>query len=157
MTHTISRQPHTAEAWVRSRFSPCKIFGGKSGTWKRSNIPPRVLRFAPVNVIPPMIDTHLHLLINTRCPYQEDQWEKPGILQNATVFRKKRGTLGSKVLTLFLVFYMVRWPRLLCKNSNCDPLQNIYTKTPPQSNLPFLSITVCLPNCTFLRSTTFTC
>jgi hypothetical protein len=28
MAHAVSRRPPTAEAWVRSRFSPCGICGG---------------------------------------------------------------------------------------------------------------------------------
>jgi hypothetical protein len=32
MSQAVSRQPLTAEARVRSRVSPCVIFGGQSGT-----------------------------------------------------------------------------------------------------------------------------
>jgi hypothetical protein len=32
MAQAVSRQPVTAEAWVRSRFGPCGICGGQSGT-----------------------------------------------------------------------------------------------------------------------------
>jgi hypothetical protein len=34
MAHAISRRPLTAEARVRSRFGPCGICGGQSGTGK---------------------------------------------------------------------------------------------------------------------------
>jgi hypothetical protein len=40
MTQTISRQSHTAEAGVRSRFRSCKIYSGQSGTWKGPPPPP---------------------------------------------------------------------------------------------------------------------
>jgi hypothetical protein len=32
MAQAVSRRPHTAEACVRSRVSPCEIYGGQSGT-----------------------------------------------------------------------------------------------------------------------------
>jgi hypothetical protein len=32
MAQAVSRWPLTAEAWVRSRVSPCGIYGGQSGT-----------------------------------------------------------------------------------------------------------------------------
>jgi hypothetical protein len=32
MAQAVSRLPLTAEAWVRSRVSPCGICGGQSGT-----------------------------------------------------------------------------------------------------------------------------
>jgi hypothetical protein len=32
MAQAVSRRPPTAEAWVRSRVSPCGICGGQSGT-----------------------------------------------------------------------------------------------------------------------------
>ena len=32
MAQAVSRRPLTAEARVRSRVSPCVIFGGQSGT-----------------------------------------------------------------------------------------------------------------------------
>jgi len=102
MAQTISRQAHTAEAGVRSRFSPRKICGGQSGTWKGSNPPPtRVLRFATVNVIPPMTDTHLHLLIPAALS-RRSNGKSLRPCKNAS--SGNRGTLGSKVITLFLVF-----------------------------------------------------
>jgi hypothetical protein len=44
----VSRRTLTAEARVRSRVSPCGIYGGQSGTGIGF---PRVLRFSPVNFI----------------------------------------------------------------------------------------------------------
>jgi hypothetical protein len=32
MAQAVSRRPLTAEAWVQSRFSPCGVCGGQSGT-----------------------------------------------------------------------------------------------------------------------------
>jgi hypothetical protein len=32
MAQAVSRRPLTAEAWVRSRVSPCRICGGQNGT-----------------------------------------------------------------------------------------------------------------------------
>jgi hypothetical protein len=48
----VSRRPPTAEARVRSRVSPCGVCGGQSGT--ETGFSPRVLRFSPVNFIPPL-------------------------------------------------------------------------------------------------------
>jgi hypothetical protein len=46
MAQAVSRRPPTAEARVRSRYSPCKIYGGQSGT---GTVLP------PVNFIPPVL------------------------------------------------------------------------------------------------------
>jgi hypothetical protein len=43
MAQGVSRRPLTAEARVRSRFSPCGIFGGQSGT--RTGFFPEYFRF----------------------------------------------------------------------------------------------------------------
>jgi hypothetical protein len=32
MAEAVSRRPPTADAWIRSRVSPCGICGGRSGT-----------------------------------------------------------------------------------------------------------------------------
>jgi hypothetical protein len=53
MAQAVSRRPLTAEARVRSRASPCGICGGQSGT---GQVFPRVLRFSPVNFIPPVLN-----------------------------------------------------------------------------------------------------
>jgi hypothetical protein len=53
MAQAVSRRPLTAEARVRSRVSPCGIYGGQSGTG--TGFFPRVLRFSPVNLIPPVL------------------------------------------------------------------------------------------------------
>jgi hypothetical protein len=45
MAQAVSRRPPTAEARVRSRFSPCGVCGGQSGTGRGL---PQVLRFSPV-------------------------------------------------------------------------------------------------------------
>jgi len=45
----------TAEAPVRSQVSPCEIYSRQSGTGIR------VLRFPSLNIIPPLLPTHLHL------------------------------------------------------------------------------------------------
>jgi hypothetical protein len=47
-----------AEDGVRSQISPYEIYGGQSGT---GSVFHRVLRFCPVNIIPPLLHTHLHL------------------------------------------------------------------------------------------------
>jgi hypothetical protein len=79
MTQTINRQSHTAEAGARSRFSPCKICGGQSGTWKGSSSPPTT------SVCPGKCystnDRCSSSSMDTRRPYQEDKREKPGTLQ----------------------------------------------------------------------------
>jgi hypothetical protein len=48
----VSRRPLTAEARVRSRGHPCAICGGQSGTGTGFSL---VLRFSPVNFIPPVL------------------------------------------------------------------------------------------------------
>jgi hypothetical protein len=53
MAQAISRRPLTAEAQVQSRVIPCGICGGQSGTG--TGFSPRVLRFSPVNFIPPLL------------------------------------------------------------------------------------------------------
>ena len=52
MAQAVSRWPLTAKTRVRSWVSPCGIFGGKSGT---GQVFPLVLRFSPVNSIPPVL------------------------------------------------------------------------------------------------------
>jgi hypothetical protein len=47
MAQAVSRQPLTVEGRVRSRVSPCGIWGGQAF--------PRILRFFPVNFIPPVL------------------------------------------------------------------------------------------------------
>jgi hypothetical protein len=54
MAQAVSRRPLTAEARVRSRFNPCGICGGQSGTGTGPP-PPRVLRFSPVSFIPTVL------------------------------------------------------------------------------------------------------
>jgi hypothetical protein len=53
MAQAVSRRPLTAEARVRSRISPCGNCGEQSGTG--TGFSPRVLRFSPVNFIPPVL------------------------------------------------------------------------------------------------------
>jgi hypothetical protein len=53
MAQAVSRRPLTAEARVWSRVNPCGICGGQSGT--RKGFSPRVLRFSPLNFIPPVL------------------------------------------------------------------------------------------------------
>jgi hypothetical protein len=50
MTQAVSRRPLTAESRVRAWVNPSGIYGGHSGTGTGFL---RVLRFSPVNVIPP--------------------------------------------------------------------------------------------------------
>jgi hypothetical protein len=52
MAQVVSRRPLTAEARVRFRVSPCGFCGGHTGTG--IGFPP-VLRFSPVNFIPPVL------------------------------------------------------------------------------------------------------
>jgi hypothetical protein len=52
MAQAVSRRPLTAEVRVHSRVSPCVICGGQSGTG--TGFSP-VLRFSPVNFIPPVL------------------------------------------------------------------------------------------------------
>jgi hypothetical protein len=52
MTQVVSRRPLTAEARVRSRFSPCGIAVDKVTL---GQVSPRVLRVSPVNFIPPVL------------------------------------------------------------------------------------------------------
>jgi hypothetical protein len=50
MAQAVSRRPLTAEARVLDLVNPCGICGGQSGTGTGFL---RVLRFSPVNIIPP--------------------------------------------------------------------------------------------------------
>jgi hypothetical protein len=52
ISQTVSRRPLAAEARVRARFNTCGICGGQSGT---GQVLLRVLRFFPVNIIPPSL------------------------------------------------------------------------------------------------------
>ena len=52
MAQAVSRRPPTSEARVRSRASPCGIFGGQSGTG--TGFSPEYFGF-PVNSIPPVL------------------------------------------------------------------------------------------------------
>jgi hypothetical protein len=52
ITQAVSRRALAEEARVRSRVSPCGICGGQSGTGTGF---PLVLRFSPVNFIPPVL------------------------------------------------------------------------------------------------------
>jgi hypothetical protein len=52
MAQAVSRLPLTEEARVRSRVGPCGICGGKVAL---GQVYLRVLRFSPVNFIPPML------------------------------------------------------------------------------------------------------
>jgi hypothetical protein len=53
MAQAVSRRHLTAEAWFRSRVSPCGICGGQSGTG--TGFFPQELRFSPVNFIQPVL------------------------------------------------------------------------------------------------------
>jgi hypothetical protein len=53
MAQAVSHRPLTTEARVRSQVSPCGICGGQSGT--ETGFFPRLLRFFPVNFIPPVL------------------------------------------------------------------------------------------------------
>jgi hypothetical protein len=53
IAQAVSRRPLTTEARFRSQVSPCGICGGKSCTG--TGPPPPVLRFSPVNFIPPVL------------------------------------------------------------------------------------------------------
>jgi hypothetical protein len=63
MAQAVSRRPLTAKARVRSRVSPCGIYGGRSGTG--TGFFPRVLRFSPVSFIPPVLHYMEKLKKNT--------------------------------------------------------------------------------------------
>jgi hypothetical protein len=52
MTQAVSHRPLNAEARVRARVNRCGICGGQSGTETGFL---RVLRFSPVNIIPPSL------------------------------------------------------------------------------------------------------
>ena len=47
-----SRRPLSSEAWVQSQVSPCKIFGGKSGTG--TGFSPREIQISIFSIVPPM-------------------------------------------------------------------------------------------------------
>ena len=53
MAQAVGRRPLTAEARARSRVVPCGIYGGQSDTG--AVFFPRVLRYSPVNFIPPVL------------------------------------------------------------------------------------------------------
>jgi hypothetical protein len=53
MAQAVSRRPLTAEARIRSQFSPCGICSGQSGTG--TGFFPRALRYSPVSFIPPVL------------------------------------------------------------------------------------------------------
>jgi hypothetical protein len=52
MAQAVSRRPLTTEARVRAQVNPCGICDGQSGTGTGFL---RVLRFSPVNIIPPSL------------------------------------------------------------------------------------------------------
>jgi hypothetical protein len=58
MAQAVSRRPLTALARVRSQANLCEIGGGQSDTvtgfFPSSSV-------SPVSIVPPMLDTHLHL------------------------------------------------------------------------------------------------
>ena len=59
MAQGFRRWPRNPEAGVRSRLSPCEIHGRQFGT--RTGFFPRVIRFPPVIIIPPMLHTHFYV------------------------------------------------------------------------------------------------
>jgi hypothetical protein len=54
MAQVVRRRSSTAEARVQSRVSTCGIRGGQSGTGTGIS-PSSLLRFSPVNFIPPVL------------------------------------------------------------------------------------------------------
>jgi hypothetical protein len=63
MAQVVGRWPLTAEARVRSQVSPRGINGGQSGAGIGFY---RVIRFYPVNIIPPWHSIYIYYMGNER-------------------------------------------------------------------------------------------
>jgi hypothetical protein len=74
MSQAVSRRLLTAEVRVSPHVGPYEIFIAQSGTGTGCL---RVLLFSPLNIIPPVLDTHIHLHVTL----------------NQKANRAKRGTL----------------------------------------------------------------
>ena len=88
MTQAVSRRSLTAEARVRSQFSPCEIFVGEEVLLRHVFL--RVLQFFPVYIIPPMLHTHLHLYVALT---RRTNGRSLGTFQIAVLFRQS-GSIG---------------------------------------------------------------
>jgi len=60
MVQADSHRSVTAKIQIWKQDNPCEICDGRSGTW--TGFPPSTYAF-PVNLIPPMFHTHLHLQV----------------------------------------------------------------------------------------------
>ena len=88
MTQADSRRPLTAEARFLSQASPYEI-GDKVSLWQ---VFLRILRFSPVNIISPVLHTHLRLqVVHTR----RTNGRRLKNFQKAMLFQKS-GALGRK-------------------------------------------------------------
>jgi hypothetical protein len=90
MAQTVSRQPLTAEARVRS---PCEICGGKSGIG---------IRFYPSTSVFPCqyhSPSAPYSSLSTRCSYQKNKRMKSGSLSKSNALSEIGWKLGTKLLS----------------------------------------------------------
>ena len=139
MAHAVSRRPPTAETRLRSRISPCGIYGGQIGTGR--GFSPQVLRFSPVNFIPPV----LHYL---------EKWKNWSYLSSSSLrLRCVRsfccGALLKKII--FVTFWVTNIPYFVNNSCALVGLTEIYDRMHGTDKInihlqasPWLSLCQCL-------------
>ena len=96
IVHVVSCRRLTAAVRFRSKVSPCEICDGQSGTW--TGLLP-ALQISPVNTIPSMFHSHLHLHV---APTRRANGRSLGAFQKAMPFGN-RGALDRKEIPVLLV------------------------------------------------------